>query len=175
MLLKLCCSHISFNQQVEQSFITNSHITHPCVFLITLNNIISRKCELFNTKQPSRRFFCGRVYFFCSFFGQKALFCPDGLVRGRKNNFSVFSAKRDFYPQWISERTENNFCSFLSKRGFDSDKFFAYRQRKETFLIFVEKSAFSCPLVSEERKFLSSLFKPQSHLQWVVGVDISPM
>jgi len=52
-------------------------------------------------------------------------------VRGWKNNFSVFSAKRDFYPQWISERTENNFCSFLSKRGFDSDGFFAYRQRNE--------------------------------------------
>lgn len=39
----------------------------------------------------------------------------------------------------------------------------------------IEKLALSCPVVGEERKFLSSLFKPQSHLQWVVGVDISPM
>lgn len=39
----------------------------------------------------------------------------------------------------------------------------------------IEKQALSCPVVGEERKFPSFMFKPHSHLQWVVGVDISPM
>ena len=114
-------------------------------------------------------------FIFLLFFRPISPFLSRWIGERTEKNFFSFSAKRHFYPQWISERTKNNFCSFLSKRGFDSDKFFAYRQRKETFLIFVEKSVFSCPVVSEERKFLSSLFKPQSHLQWVVGGDISPM
>lgn len=42
-------------------------------------------------------------------------------------------------------------------------------------LSFIEKMALSCPVVSEEGNFPDFLFKPHLHLQWVVGVDISPM
>ena len=83
-------------------------------------------------------FTAGGFIFFALFSANKPFSVQMDWWEDGKNFFS-FSAKRHFYPQWISERTKNNFCSFLSKRGFDSDKFFAYRQRKETFLIFVEK------------------------------------
>ena len=78
-------------------------------------------------------------FIFLLFFRPISPFLSRWIGERTEKNFFSFSAKRHFYPQWISERTKNNFCSFLSKRGFDSDKFFAYRQRKETFLIFVEK------------------------------------
>nr|DAY88844.1 MAG TPA: hypothetical protein [Caudoviricetes sp.] len=68
---------------MEQSLITNSHITPPCVFLITLNNIISRKCELFNTEQPSHRNFLVGGLIFLLFFAFTLKFCSPPWLPSR--------------------------------------------------------------------------------------------